>query len=51
MEPKYRSDGSFLQELVDMGHPYYESWDDLELCRSEGEAYARAYLLNGGPDI
>jgi hypothetical protein len=38
----FRSDGHCLQELFEYGY------DDIEFCRSPGEAYARAYLLNGG---
>ena len=41
----YRSDGCCLQQLnEEIG------WDDIEFCFSCSEAYAKAYLLNGGPD-
>lgn len=46
----YRSAGCCLQTLFDYDE-YGLSWDDIELCRSEGEAYAKAYLLNGGETL
>lgn len=44
-DPKFRSDGICVQELFEYGY------DDIALCLSPGEAYAMAYLLNGGQTV
>lgn len=41
-DPQFRSDGCLLMQLEEYGY------DDIDFCFSPGEAYARAYLLNGG---
>ena len=42
----YRSDGTIVQRFYESD--FGSGWEDFQKCASDGEAYARAYLLNGG---